>query len=385
MSQVSRSVGEAIERWQQKALISAELAGRLRDEAAEADVAGTARMSQYLLASAGAVVLLIAAGVFLDWAWPRMDDPMRTGFLLVVGVAVHLWGARLEAARRWLPAALLMQTAGLALLMVALIYSEEAWADVTAGGVASGIAALAVPILLAPRSLRANAVMPAVHLCFALGFVAVFLDRATTLSGNDVVWVLDGILVAASAAMVAVLRRDPAGSRHPWALNAFVAAVYAAAVLIVLTATGPMGLEDEAVYGLDVWLFLVAGLALWGIHRSPEGLRRSWFEDQVAYCILLWVPLGFMTVMEAMEAPSELGLALVGGASAAGFAYAVRRRIRRILVTSALAFVAATWIWASDRGGALAAVVGLTVAAAVLFRVSGRVGKWASGVEGEEG
>ena len=65
MSQVSRSVGEAIERWQLKALISAELAGRLRDEAAEADVAGTARMSQYLLASAGAVVLLIAAGVFL--------------------------------------------------------------------------------------------------------------------------------------------------------------------------------------------------------------------------------------------------------------------------------------------------------------------------------
>ncbi|MDP2958983.1 MAG: hypothetical protein Q8N53_21340 [Longimicrobiales bacterium] len=382
MSHVSRSLFEALERWEQKALITPELAERLRQEAVDASEAGTARLSQYVVAATAAIVTLIAAGVFLDWAWPLMDAASRTGLLAAAGLGVSLWGARLETLRRWVPAALLMQVAGLGLLTVAFVYSKNAWTDGTAGGIAVGVAALAVPALLAPRTLRLNVVMPAVHLCFGLGFVAIFLDRATPLSGDTIIWLVDGVFLAVAATTVVLLRKDPDGQRHPWALDAFVAAAYAAAVLVLITATGPLDLEAEALYPLDAWLFLLVALTLWGIHRSPVGLRRDWFEDQLALCVLFWVPLGFGTAMEALNGPSELALVLVGGVAVLGFAYALRYRGRRILAASALAFIAAVWFWAADRAGALGAVAGLAFAATLLFWLSGRVGSWASKGEG---
>lgn len=377
MAQDGRQVFQAIERWEDKALIDQELAARLREEVTESAEAGTARMTQYLVAATGAVVLLIAAGLFLDWAWPKMGEAARTGVLAAAGMVVHLWGARLEAKRRWVPAALLMQTAGLGILMAAFIYSEKAWPDRSAGGWGAGVAALLVPLVLAPRAFRSNAVMPAVHLCFGLGFLAVFLDRATPLPYDDVLWVVDGVLLAASAVMVGILRRDPDSTRHPWALNAFVAAVYAAGVMAFLTATGPLHLDAEAFYPLDAWLALVVALALWGSHRAPPGLRRSWFEGQLAFALLLWIPLGFGTALEAMDGTSALALAMVGGVAVAGFVYAMRLRSRRIMATSAITFIAAVWFWAVDIGGALGAVAGLVFAAAFLFWLSGRVGAWA--------
>lgn len=376
MSQVPGSVFEAIERWEGKALITHELADRLKGEVVDAAEAGTLRLSQFIVAGTAAVVTLIAGGVFLDWAWPLMDDGMRSLLLAAVGLGVHLWGVRLENANRWLPASLLMQTAGLGVLMTAAVFSERAWPDLTTGGIAAGVAGLAVPVVLAPRTLRRNVVMPAVHLCFALGFVALFLDRATPLRVEGVIWSVDAVLVASSAGMIALLRADPDGQRHPWALNAFVMAVYAAAVLIVVTGSEALHLDEDVAYPLDVWLFLVAALTVWGIHRSPVGLRRDWFETQLAWCVFLWVPLGFFTAMEALDGGSELALILVGSGAVLGFAYAMQYRSRRILATSALAFVLAVWFWAADRGGALGVVAGLAFAAAFLFWLSGRVGRW---------
>ncbi|MHB1191714.1 MAG: hypothetical protein ACYC6F_01595 [Longimicrobiales bacterium] len=376
MSYVPPAVSEALERWEEKALITPELARRLRHEAADASVSATARLGQYVVAATAAIVTVIAGALFLQWAWPRMDAAAHTWALAAVGLAVHLWGVRLEIRRRWFPAALLMQTAGLGLLLSAAIYSDNAWADETPGGIAVGIAALAVPFVLGPWSLRRNVAMPAVHLAFAFGFITVFLDRATPLSADAIVWVLDGVLVLVAAVMVTLLHRDPDGRRHPWALNAFVMAIYAAAVLAFFTAIGPLDAGTGAAYPLDVWLLLVVVLTLWGIHRAPEGLRRDWFEVQLAWCLLVWIPLGFFTVMEAMKAPSEVALVFVGGAAVLGFGYAIERRVRAILATSAIAFIAAVWIWATDRAGALGAVAGLAFAAALLFWLSGRVGEW---------
>jgi len=376
MSQVSRSVLEAIERWEDKALITHDFADRLKQEAVDAAEAGTVRLSQYIVAATAAVVTLIAGGVFLDWAWPRMDDAMRTLLLAAVGLGVHVWGIRLENARRWIPASLLMQTAGLGLLMTAAVFSERAWPDLTTGAIVAGIVGLAVPVVLAPRTLRRNVFMPAVHLSFALGFVALFLDRATRLQVEGVIWGVDAALVVAAAAMVAILRKDPEGQRHPWALNAFVMAVYAAAVLVVVTGSQALHLDQDVAYPLDVWFFLLVGLTLWGVHRSPLGLRRDWFETQLALCVLIWVPLGFFTAMEALQATSELALIFVGGLAVLGFAYAMQYRSRRILATSALAFILAVWFWAAERGGALGVVAGLAFAAAFLFWLSARVGQW---------
>ena len=379
MAQDGRQVYQAIERWEDKALVSPELAVKLREEVAEAAEAGTARMTQYLVAATGAVVLLIASGVFLDWAWPQMGEAARTGLLAAAGMVVHLWGVRLEVKRRWTPAALLMQTPGLGILIAALLYSKNAWPDLTAGGMGVGVAALVIPLVLAPHSFRSSAVMPAVHLCFGLGFFTIFLDRVTPLSADNIIWVLDGVLVATSLVMVGLLRRDPDSTRHPWALNAFVATMYAAGIFAFLTGTEPLEMSAKALYPVDVWFALVVALTLWGIHRAPPGLRREWFETQLAYAVLLWIPLGFSTALEAMDGTATLAMVLVGGVAVAGFAYAMRVRSRRVMATSALAFVAAVWFWAVEIGGALGAVAGLVFAAVFLFWLSGRVGSWSSG------
>ncbi|HSG09099.1 MAG TPA: hypothetical protein VLA36_12125 [Longimicrobiales bacterium] len=368
----------AIERWEEKSLVTRELGARLRQEVAATSAAGTVRVSQYVVAATGAVVLLIAAGVFLDWAWPLMGEGARSGVLVVVGLLVHVFGVRFEVRHRWVPAALFMQTAALGLLVTAAFYSKLAWPDVSAGGVAVGIASLAVPLALAPRTLRRNVVMPAIHLCAALAFVTAFLDRATPLSSDAIVWTLDGVLVVASAVMVALLREDPAGERHPWVLNAFVSALYAGAVLVVLTADGPLGMQNRVVYPLDAWWLLVVLLTLWGIHRAPHGLRRNWFGDQLAYSVLLWIPLGFMTTLEAMNQAPWTAMVAVGGVGVAGFAYGVLHRTRKVLFTGALAFVLGVWYWAAEIGGALGVVAGLVFAAGLLFWISGRVSGWMS-------
>lgn len=378
MARDGRPVYEAIERWENQALVSAELGAKLRQEVAATAAAGTVRISQYVVAATGAIVLLIAAGVFANWAWPLMGEGSRAGVLVACGLLVHIVGVRLENQHRWIPAALFMQTAALGLMLTAAFYSKLTWPDGSAGGIAVGIAALAVPLALAPRTLRVNLIMPAVHLCAALGFATAFLDRATPLSTNAIIWTLDGVLAVAAAVLVVLLRGDPAGERHPWALNGFVAAVYAAAVLTVMTADGPLHMESTVVYPLDVWWLLVVALTVWGIHRAPGGLRREWFDDQLAWAVLMWIPLGFMTTLEAVKGPSWSALIAVAGVGVAGFAYAVQFRARKVLFTSAFAFVVGVWYWAAEIGGALGVVAGLAFAAGLLFWVSGQVGGWMS-------
>ncbi|HSG47539.1 MAG TPA: hypothetical protein VLA43_07005, partial [Longimicrobiales bacterium] len=90
-----------------------------------------------------------------------------------------------------------------------------------------------------------------------------------------------------------------------------------------------------------------------------------------------------VTAMEALDGPPEVALALVGSAAVLGFIYAMRLRVRRVLAASALAFIAAVWFWAVQRGGAPGAIAGLAFAAGLLFWLSGKVGKWA-GEGGDE-
>ncbi len=373
MSREGREVHEAIDRWEQKGLIDGGLAGTLRAEAAEARSAGTARYGQYILAGTGAAVLLIAAGVFLDWSWPLMSRSVRSGVLALAGVLTHLAGVWLEDRRRWRPAAYLLQTAALGLLLFAAVYSEGAWADRTPGGIVVGVLSLLVPLVLAPRSMRRNVVMPAVHFCAALAFLSLFLDRTLSLDDEQIVWTLDAVLVASSLALVGLVSRDPGGEHHPWALNAFATSMLAGFVLVGLTGAGPLSLGDDIVIPLDLWLFLVVALTLWGIHRAPVGLRRDWFADLLAACIAAWVPLGLFTV-DALHAPPEMALVLVSGGGALGLLYGSRQGARRVLTVSAVAFIAGIWYWAVDRGGALGAALALVATAALLFWISGRSG-----------
>jgi hypothetical protein len=184
------------------------------------------------------------------------------------------------------------------------------------------------------------------------------------------------VLVLAAAGLIRTLLRDPHGAHHPWALPAFVAALYAGFFLVFLTGVGPLNLDEASVIPLDLWLFLVVALTLWGIHLAPPGLRRDWFSGQLAGAVVLWIPLGMYTALEALDGPPEVAVVLVGGAGVAAFLYAVRFRMRRVLTASALAFISPTWYWALDRGGALGAVLALGATAVGLFLLSGRVQGW---------
>jgi hypothetical protein len=375
MSRETDLVLQAIERWERAGLIDPATAERLRRESDAEAGAGTRRLSQYLLAATGGVAPLLAGGVFLDWAWPLLERAARAIVLAVAGMAVVAVGVGIETRGRWRPAASLMQTSGLGLLFAAFAYTDSVWPDLSVGGVASALASLVVPIVLAPRAMRRNTVMPAVHLAFGLAFLALFLDRATPLDDDALVWVLDAVLGGAIIVLMRLLARDPDGAQYPWVLNAFVMAMLAGFALVWLTALGPLDLDEDSVWPLDVWLGMSAALAVWGIERGPAGLRRAWLDKVLAWLLVAWVIFGFYTALEALDGPPELPLVLVGGAGVVAFLYANARGFRSLMGAAALAFIAPLWYWAVDRGGALGGVAALAATAGLLFWLSGKTGR----------
>ena len=375
MSREADSVFGAIDRWERAGLIDGQLAGDLRVEVSGQATESTRNLAQYVLAVTGAAVLILAGGVFLEWAWPLMGIETRTALLAGMGVGVIVGGVSMESGERWRPAAYLMQTAGLVLLLVAFVYGKGAWQDQTLGGVLSGVVALVLPIVLAPRAMKRNVVMPAVHLAMSLAFLAVFLDRATGMSGESIVWILDGVLLVSIAGLIHLLLGDPDGERHPWALNAFVAALGAGFVLVGWTAFEVLSMSDDALLALDAWLALTAGLTLWGMHRAPAGLRRAWFGRFLAQLMFVWIVLGSLTVSATFNGEPELALLLVGGVGVLGFIHGDRHGIDALMGAGALAFIVPVWWWAVERGGALGGVAALLGTAALLFWASGRRGK----------
>jgi hypothetical protein len=375
MSRETDLILQAIDRWESAGLVDLETARKLREETAREAGAGTRRLSQYVLAVTGGAVLLIAGGVFLDWAWPLLGRAARSTLLAAAGIGVVAGAVRLEGSRRWRPASYLMQTSGLGLLLAAFVYSEAAWPDLSVGGFVAGLLSLAVPIVLAPRAMRRNSVMPAVHLAMGIAFLGIFLDRATPLSEDAIAWALDAVLLGAIFVLLRVLADDPDGERHPWALNAFVMAMLAGFVLVSLTAIGPLDLSEEAIWPLDLWLGITVALAVWGVERGPAGLSRVWLDKILAWLLVAWIVFGFFTALEALDGPPELPLLLVGGAGVVAFMYANAKGFRGLMGAAALAFIVPLWYWAVDRGGALGAVAALAATAGVLFWLSGRTGR----------
>lgn len=379
-----RVLAAALERWEAARLVSPEQADDLRAEAeAHAEREGR-RRGQYLVGITAAVVLILAAGAFTSWAWPQLARGARSTVLAVVGIAVAVAGRALEDRTRWRPAAYLLQTGGMVVLLMAFVHSGEAWSDGSPGGLVVGLLALATPLLAAPGALGRRGPMPAVHAALSLAFLAVFLDRATTLSGDAIVWILDGVLVAMTALLLVRLRRVAAGEEAPWALPAFVGAVYAGLVLVVSTAVGPFGLESDAVWAADAWLAVVTGLTLWGLHRAPPALQRDGFRRQLVLCVLMAVPLGFWTALEGLDAPDEVAALLVAAVGAAALRYGLRRGASQVAMAGSVAVLAASWFYAVERGRALGAVLALVLTAALLFWLSGRIGRDDDALDGED-
>ncbi len=367
------AVQAALERWISKGLVSAELAHSLREEVASSSVGRARRLAQYVVAITAGLVLLTASGVFLAWSWSDFEVVTRTFILGGVGVALVLLGAAMERRQRQRPVAYVLQTSGLLMLLVAYVHSDQTWSAETPGGVAVGILALATPILSIAASIRRDPVMPAVNAAIGYPFLALFLDRIGV-SQDATVWILDGVLLVALSILGVRLRTARPEAR--WlagALYAFVASLLAGLVLTGLTAAGPLDAGGDTIYALDVWLVLVVALALWATHRAPEWLRRDWYTDVLAACVLLATVFAFLTLDE-LGVPSDL--LSVGGSAvgALGLYYGVRRGARSVLLTGSLAIVVSVWIFGIEQGGSLGAVAALAFTAALLFWVSSRIG-----------
>ena len=374
MSIRQNAVLEAIERWTTASIIDQETADRLRSAESKHDLAATARISQYVLATSGAAVLLIAGGVFLEWAWPALDDVGRTITLAGTGVAVTAGGITLEVRGRWAPSSFALQLAGVGLLLTAYVWSERAWADQSLQATIFGGSALVAPAALVWRSIKSrNALLPGIHFAAGLGFLAIFLDRSTPLSGDSIIWVLDGVLLLATMILGRLLSAGPEYGGKDWALNAFITSMGAGFVLVTLTATGPLGMEDPML-ALDAWWALAVGLTVCGLAVETTPADRGGLQYLLALEVLGWIPLGMATARETLNQGPGLATLMVSGVAMAAYLYADRSGYTPVLAAAAIAFVLPIWAWAVEAGGAPGGRAALTLTAGVLLWAAGRRG-----------
>ena len=370
---MSDSVSDAIRRWVGKGLLTEEQARTLHDEAAEWNEASSQRSAQYAVATAAAIVSVVAAGTFLSWAWRSFDESGQALVLVVVAVLLQGLGLRVEGRNRWQPVGYLLQTAGLGILLMAVGHSERAWADGSALAALFGTVALATPVVMIPVTASRNAFMPAVHTAFGYGFLYLFLDRALGMHWEEAIWILDMVMLVSLVLFALRFRRDPHGSA--WAVAALVAGLFAGMVLILLTGLGPMDRGDDAVLGLDLWYGLVVGLTLWGIHQPSDDLKRPWYTAVLAWEVLLWIPIGYATTTQVFDLDDAVAAMIqaVGGAIAIG--YGLRHNSRAVTYAGCAVLVIAAWVFGIQESGAIGAVLALAFTAALLFWIAGRIGR----------
>jgi len=373
MARTSNAVLRALGRWERKGLVTQELGATLRAEVEEELRGESRRWTQFALAGTGGAILIIAGATFLAWAWPEMGYAGQSVALGVIGAVVMALGVRLLGSPRLIPVAYLLQLSGPFLLFMALAYSENAWADKTLGGVVVGALALALPFVTVTLALRKDPVLGALQAAFSFLFFFLFLDRALGLGMETSLWILDGVGLA-GLAWLGFRLKDPEGP--PWILNTFFAVLYSSLLLVFFSGDLIWELEEFVIIPADVWLLTVAGISLWGLQENvPIRLQRDWFERQLAYCIVLAIPFGFLTTLEAMKAGPNTAALTVAGIGVLGLWFSIPRGIRSVLIASCLALLIAAWYYGAEKAGAMGSVLALTVMAVVLFWASSRLGQ----------
>ncbi|MDT8342029.1 MAG: DUF2157 domain-containing protein [Longimicrobiales bacterium] len=378
MARRARRVEQAVQRWLVQGLVTPEQAEVLRREEEAHHARATRRWGQVLVASLGAVALILAAVLFANRNWGELSEGARTGLLLAMGTGVYGMGLVVFRRAAWHYSGALLQTAGLGVVLFALFYSSLAWPDRTMGAVAVGLAAFAVPAVLAPLGFREGVLMAAVHTAFSFGYLAAFLDRTFGMDFDAIAWALDGVVLVAVAVFWVAIRRWPTEYTDR-ALVAFAVSLWAGLVLALLTGLGPLNMEDDAVLAMDVWLLLITGITLWGIHRSPSESRRDAYEINLALCVGVGGLLAMFTAGETWDLAAvgaAASGALVGGA---GVGYGLVRSAHPTLITGALVILLATWVFAIDQAGAFGGVLALVLSAGALFWLSTRIRMEAEG------
>lgn len=366
-------IQQTLDRWNAKGLIDAELAQTLAAEAKVAERAHGKRTVQYFLAASAAVIVMVAAGVFLSVAWPSLGEGVRTAVLVAGGFAMLVGGKSLEGRSGLAPVGYLLQTAGMGLLLFAYVYSENAWGNDSPLRFAIAAMAFLTPLLTVMLAIRSNHVMPAVNAGFAYAFLMVALHRLG-IDAETGLWIVDAALLATLAVLAHRLLRSRDPESRQWELSAFIASLFAGFPLVGFTAAEAMNLNDQAVFALDLWWAVTVAVVLWAMHAAPVWLRRPWYETLLAGCVLIAIGLSAWT-LDQLGLDSDLlalGPALVG---AAALAYGLRHEAHPVLACGCVALVIAAWWFGVANGRAFGAVIALAFTAAVLFWLAARLGK----------
>lgn len=372
MARTARKVGAAIERWIASGLLDPTKAEELRREAELEHQEATRRLGQILVASLAAVALILAAILFAQRNWPSLSDGVRTAVLLGAGLVVYLSGLRVLRRSSWRYSGVLLLTGGLGVFISGLAYSYNAWPDGTPPAVATGLLALAIPSVTTPIALREGTLTSGIHAAAAYGFLGLFFSRTFALDFDTVVWCLDGVTVVALGGLWYAVRYRRGGHTDR-ALAAFAVSMWAGLVLAAMTGTGPLDMQESALWPMDVWLLLVVGVTLWAIHLSPSDLRRQGYELNLALCVVVGGFLAMTTAAELLELDTEGATAFGATVGILAMTYGLRERSAQVLITGALMMLLNTWIFAVENAGAMGGVVALLVTAVVLFWVSTRI------------
>jgi hypothetical protein len=372
MARRPRPIDDALDRWTEKGLLSPEQAATLRAEAEVDHRARTRRRGQLLVAILGAVALILAAGLFTERSWDALSMEVRTGVLVAGGGAAWFLGWALRRRVGWDVPGILLQAGGQGVVLLGLAYSERAWPSGSPGAWGVGLTALAALVVLGPMAFQEGVLMTAIQTALSLLYLALFLDRALDLDGDTIVWCLDGVVALAVAAQLLWVSRWSDDQRDR-ALMALATSLWVGLVMVMITGFGPLHASTEGVLGMDLWLVLIAGLTLWGIHRAPTELRRDAYEVNLALCAGVGGLLAMYTFGETFDMDSA-GAGVAGVAvGALGMVYGLRMGATGVLLAGSGVALFATWVFALGQAGALGGVVALLVSAAVLFWLSTRL------------
>ena len=150
-------------------------------------------------------------------------------------------------------------------------------------------------------------------------------------------------------------------------------------VLIQITATMPLDMEDSAVYPMDVGLVVIIALTLWAIHKGQPFLRRGWYSKQLVACVIVGTFLAMFTTLAALGTSNFVGALAGASVGGLGLWYGLANGMRDVVIASCFSLIIATWFYGVTESGALGVVGALTFTAVLLFWVSFRLGRGLSG------
>ncbi len=374
-------IERAVERWKAKGIVTSELAERLLAEAHADGERGRTRVFQYVISASAALVVVLAAGVFMSLAWPSLSDRVRILALVVTGATLLLAGKGIASRSGLAPVGYLVQTAGLGLLLFGYMYPDDAWSPRSFMWVVVAVASFLTPVVSTLVAISSNAVMPAVNAAFGYAFLLVGLSRLG-FPWDVALWIVDAALLLTLAVLAIRLLRPAAPESRQWELSTFIASMFAGFPLAGFTGVLTFSSSSDSVWAVFAWWLIMLLVTLWAIHQAPPWLRRTWFPRILAGCALLGIPLVYWLYSESGLGSGLAPLApgLLGGAA---LAYAIRFDAPDTLVAACVAIVIAAWHFGIDQGRAFGAVVALAFTAAVLFWLAARLGQQAEAHRGD--